>query len=78
MLLAIFGYVSENAQFSAFFWKLVPQNNNYFVNANPFIITLSDCFIKQYNGKEEEEQQQQQQQQQAAALAEAMMRQKRW
>ena len=49
------------------------QNNYVFVNANPFIITLVDCFIKQYNGEEEEEQQQQ-----AAVLVEVMMRQKRW
>jgi len=39
VLLAIF--VLENAKFSAFFEKLVQQNNYFFVNANPFIITLA-------------------------------------
>ena len=56
--------------FSRVFLKKI-QNNYFFVNVNSIIITLIDCFIKQYNGKEEEEQQQQQQQQQAVALAEA-------
>ena len=35
VLLAIF--VSKNAYFPRFFEKLVPQNNYFFVNANPFI-----------------------------------------
>jgi len=57
------------------FFKISPERKQlFFCKAIPFIITLSDCFIKQYNGKEEEEKQQQQQ---VTAFAEAMMRQKR-
>ena len=54
VLLAIF--VSENAQFSAFFFKINPKRKQLFlVNANPFIIThlllLNNTMAKKKNNK---------------------------